>query len=438
MPVGRLAPFEAGSPSVRTPPSVNRLTFALYIAFLVEFFLHLSVRIPGLGLLRPTLLLVFLNIVALASQYPVLSRRAHGRVFKALLIVIGYILLTIPIVQYPGSVVRVNFQIFFKAAVFFFFTAYAVDTPRRLQIALGVFIGLQVFRVLEPLFLNLTMGYWGDRTHLGGSEFANRLSGAPSDVINPNELGFVIVTVIPYLHYLLLPRGWLGRTLYLLILPALLYALILTMSRGAFLALLVVGVMIFRESRYKLPMIGVFLMILVVGWMNLNPVQKDRYLSLVGMSDSGAERTSEGRILGMIDEFQLGLRRPIVGHGLGTTPEAKYHVTGRSQASHSLYAQLLIELGLVGGAIFMHFLYRIHRSLRELGAALKARGGGSGYAARLNNALTAVFFMYAVYSINYWGLSNYYWYLFGGLVFSFDRIVRIQARIERTRKRSER
>ena len=89
-------------------------------------------------------------------------------------------------------------------------------------------------------------------------------------------------------------------------------------------------------------------------------------------------------------------------------------------------------------ALFLHFLYRIQRSLRELTSALKASGGGSAYAMRLNKALTAVFFMYAVYSINYWRLSNYYWYLFGGLVFAFDRLVRIQAQMNQARKASVR
>ena len=302
---------------VRPPASVKRATFVLYICFLLDFFLHMAARVPGLGLFRPTLLLVFLTLVSLATQYPILIPRRHGPVFKALVIVIGYILLSIPFVKYPGSVVRVNFQIFIKAVVFFFFTAYIVDTPRRLRIVLAVFVGLQVFRVLEPLYLHVTMGYWGDRTHLGGAEFAYRLAGAPTDVINPNELGFVIVTVIPYLHYLLLPKGWWGRLSYFMILPALLYALVLTMSRGAFLALLVVGWMIFRESRHKVPMLLAFALVLGLGWSNLSPVHKDRYLSLVGMSDTGAEKTSEGRITGMIDEFRLGLRRPIVGYGLG-------------------------------------------------------------------------------------------------------------------------
>ena len=42
--------------------------------------------------------------------------------------------------------------------------------------------------------------------------------------------------------------------------------------------------------------------------------------------------------------------------------------------------------------------------------------------ARLNKALITLFWMYAVYSINYWGLSQYYWYLFAGLVITFSNI----------------
>src|SRR5690606_1226423 len=125
-------------------------------------------------------------------------------------------------------------------------------SDKRLKWALVVFVGCQVIRVLEPLYLNITDGYWGSKTHLGGGEFASRLAGAPTDVINPNELGFVIVTAIPFLHYLLFSRGWICKLIYLSLMPALMYALILTMSRGAFLALLVVAWVVWKESKHKL------------------------------------------------------------------------------------------------------------------------------------------------------------------------------------------
>jgi putative inorganic carbon (HCO3(-)) transporter len=37
--------------------------------------------------------------------------------------------------------------------------------------------------------------------------------------------------------------------------------------------------------------------------------------------------------------------------------------------------------------------------------------------------LLCVFFMYAIYSINYWGLSQSYWYLFAGLTVAIAQII---------------
>ena len=44
------------------------------------------------------------------------------------------------------------------------------------------------------------------------------------------------------------------------------------------------------------------------------------------------------------------------------------------------------------------------------------------YIWRLNAALSTVFWMYVIYSINYFGLSAYYWYLFAGLTIAFSRV----------------
>ena len=49
----------------------------------------------------------------------------------------------------------------------------------------------------------MTNAYWGDAAHIGGGEFLNRLSGAPSDVINPNGLAFVIIIALPFMYLLI-------------------------------------------------------------------------------------------------------------------------------------------------------------------------------------------------------------------------------------------
>lgn len=401
---------------------VSSFTFVFFLYFILDFFLRFSVRIPGYSNLRPTLVAVGILAMLLLVQREKLVEKFQHPVFKPVFVLLAYILVSLPLVEWPGSVIRNNLDPFFKAIVFLFFTALIVDTRKRLVWFVGVFVFCQVVRILEPLYLNLAQGYWGSSTYLSTKEFANRLAGAPADVINPNELGFVIVTVIPFLHYLLWTGRWKFKAVYLILMPLLFYALILTMSRGAFLALMVVSLFIFKESRHKTALVGVAVMAIVAAFSVMTPVQKERYLSIID-SDAEGGASAEGRIQGMIQEFQLGLTRPVVGHGLGTTGETKANKLGRSQASHNLYAELLIEIGGIGFVIFAAFLVRAFRQLKRLQVEFgRTERIDDSFYENLNKVLICLFWMYAVYSINYWGLSQYYWYLFGGLTIALGRL----------------
>ncbi|MDX1824609.1 MAG: O-antigen ligase family protein [Thiohalomonadales bacterium] len=406
---------------------VTGTLFGLYIYFLIDTFLHFSARIPGYGHIRPTLVLVLIIVGLLFAQRERFIGRGKEPIFQAMYVLLGYIVISLPLVEYPGSVVKNNLSDFVKVIVFLFFTAHIVDSEKRLKIFLIVFVGCQVFRVLEPLFLHFTTGYWGDRTYLGDDEgFAARLAGAPSDVVNPNGLGFVLVTAIPFLHYLLFSGRWKAKLLYLALMPCLFYALILTMSRGAFLALLVVAWMVFKESSHKIMLILIAIGIALGGWSVMNPAQKDRYISLVS-NNAEQSKGVDGRLHLIIHEFELGFERPIVGHGLGTTAEAKFHSWGRLQASHNMYGEVLIELGFIGAVIFLVFIVRIYRRFREnrelLSSSAAAIGDSYKFYSNLNKALIAVFWMYAVYSLNYFGLSQYYWYVLAGLAIAFGRTI---------------
>lgn len=390
---------------------VSTATFFLFQLYQLEFFLHISARFKFIGVFRPTLLLFAVITVLLISQRGKIYERLTHPILKAYGVFLVIVFLTLPFVTYPGSVIKNNIPVFLKAIVFLYFVSLILDTDKRFKWSLLVFVCCQVFRVLEPLYLNLTQGYWGDSTYIDG-EFANRLAGAPADVINPNELGFVIATVIPFLHYYLLPRSWFYKLLYLGILPLLLYALILTMSRGAFLALLVVAWIIFKESRHKVLLIAAAVVIVVSAFSVMNDTQKDRYLSLVS-SESKQTKSKEGRVKGMISEFTLGLARPIFGHGLGTTAETKVQNGHNRQAAHNMYAEILIEVGFVGMFFLIRFAKKIHFQLTFANERLKT---AENFHKTTFKILRIIFWMFVVYSINYWGLTQYYWYNLAGLV----------------------
>jgi O-antigen ligase len=205
--------------------------------------------------------------------------------------------------------------------------------------------------------------------------------------------------------------------LYLGLMPALLYALILTMSRGGFLALLVGAWLIFRQSSRKALLVITACGIAIGGWSLMSDIQRDRYMSLVS-SDTQQSASADGRIRGMKGEFRLGLNRPIFGHGLGTTPEVKAHFDGKTQAAHNIYAELLMETGIVGLALFVTFMTRVYRLSRSNLQRLTVPDGQQMPLAsiqRLSRALVTIFWVYAVYGLNYYGLSQDYWYVFAGL-----------------------
>ena len=408
--------------SDKTLPSV---IFFIYCYFVVDYFLRFAARNSFYGQFRPTLVVFAVLVVALFFQSHRVREHFRDPVLKAGCIFLMYLFISFPVVEWPGSVIRHHIDDFVRAFCFLFFAAIILDTDRRLRIFVVLFVTLQAFRVLEPLYLNVTEGYFGGETHIGMGEFAGRLSGAPADVVNPNGLGFVIATCFALTHFLMWKSSSkVLKGLYLLLLPMLIYALVLTGSRGGFLAFVVVFVCIFWMSKHKLVLGLIAVLGVSWGWGQLDDLQRDRYLSLIGQGEV-YQSTADGRVDGMLNEFRLGLKRPIVGHGLGTTQEAKVHAWGSGQASHNLYAEVLIEVGIIGFIIFFYMIFEFYRKLRRNLKRFEMLPGEAfsrySFHFRLNQALLATFVMYAVYSINYFGLSQEYWYLFGGLCVAFSR-----------------
>src|SRR6185436_2829461 len=138
------------------------LPFVLYVVFIASWFLHLPARFEFLAPLRVDLILVcVIAFFCWKVELPEPPSQHDARTRTLLLAVAVYALLSCPLVEWPGSVIKNGLPPFIKAAVFYYFTATLIGNTRRLKILLVVFVACEAFRVLEPVYLHLTEGYWG-------------------------------------------------------------------------------------------------------------------------------------------------------------------------------------------------------------------------------------------------------------------------------------
>jgi len=400
-------------------PGARNAAFYLFCVFLVSYFLHLTARVQVLGTLHFDLLLAAATALAIAlggRRTTSGSSAAMDPVAKRLWILVGYILVTIPFVEWPGSVLH-NLEPYAKSLCFFFFVVATVDTTRKLRMLLVVYVATQLWRVLEPLYLHVTSGYWGSATSLGNWESMDRLAGSPYDIINPNGLGFVIIMTLPLLHFLVKPDTRVRRLLWGGVTGAMCYALVLSASRSGFLAFVFLSLFVIWRSKYRAPLLAAAAAGAVVAFALMTDLQRERYLSIVSHTAPGAA-TAQARISGVIGDFEVSLRRPLFGHGLGSSREANVHFRGEDLPSHDLYTEAAEELGYVGLALLLSLIWSFVRACQRARQIVNATPGTDERLRFLHSVADSLLVVVAVdlfFSLASFGLSEPYWYFVGGL-----------------------
>ncbi len=393
---------------------MNKIGFRLYLLFTVSWFLHLTARFSFLGLLRFDLLLILVILATMVvGKKGEIQQSPSNDTSRALKILFVYVLVTLPFVQWPGSVLNAGIPNFIKAVVFYYFSIFFLTSEKKLKIFIAVFLSCQCIRVFEPVYLHLTQGYWGSFATMGGYEFMDRLAGAPSDIVNPNGLAFIILSTVPFLYYFSF-LSWGHRILSLTVLPVLLYALALTGSRSGVIGLLAIMIGIVMKSRKKMVLLIAFVGVIALIYASLNADQKDRYLSIFD-SDTKNAATASGRMQGTLADFEVALRKPFVGHGLGTSLEANANFAGIDIRAHNLWAEVAQELGFVGLIIFVYFVRSIIMNFLKSMKGLKEVKFERSYLGYLVSSMQVWLLMNLIFSFASYGLSSYEWYLFAGL-----------------------
>jgi O-antigen ligase len=182
----------------------------------------------------------------------------------------------------------------------------------------------------------------------------------------------------------------------------------------------------------------VSLIALIALWSNMSPVQQERYLSLTGDEDVRGAETYQSRLSGWTKSITVIAPNPVFGHGIGTSKEAMANEIQAGHVSHILYMEILIELGFIGFIIYMAFIKSIYDALKQTITNIQDiqsfvaendqynLGIDLNYYSNMVTALNASFWMYLVFSLAQYGVTEYHWYLLAGLVVLVERNLSVE------------
>lgn len=220
---------------------------------------------------------------------------------------------------------------------------------------------------------------------LGGLVFRGEGRLAFGRQYDPNDLAFVLIAILPIvLAFWRVQRGP-SRWAWMAVAAGSVWVILLTQSRGGLLGLLLVvsylaavgawrGVFQ-RGFRFGRVFVGwVLLAFLAVGaWTVLPGDAQERYATLLDpQSDYNVTATREGRVAVWTRGLESLAQRPW-GVGVGAYPMAEMGNSGYWRTAHNSILELTVELGLVGGALFLLLFWR---AWRVLGIVMRAPAEG--------------------------------------------------------------
>lgn len=218
----------------------------------------------------------------------------------------------------------------------------------------------------------LSFGFWGAKggvfTVLTGGSY-HVFGPAHSFFTDNNQFALVMCMTLPLMRYLQLVSAnkWVRRGLWLLM-GLTVISIVGTYSRGGFLALGVMTVMLIVKSRNRFPLIVVGV-ILAAAALSLMPQKYMARMATINNYEEDASAT--GRIDSWKFATNVALANPLFGGGFEVwTSDAMWFEYGppgaTHRAIHSIFFAVLGQQGIVGLALYLALILVAWNSLRRI------------------------------------------------------------------------
>ncbi len=391
--------------------TVFRVCLALFIAVTVA---RIHDVIPALAYFRPGKLLMLPMLVAVAVALPrwQLFSTLRSTTAKCVGVIAALAVLSIPLSIWPThSAAAFTEKLTPSLLLFVVASAGFADRPtaRLCMLTLVLAVGADAVYLLAGLAPQIA-----GRQYIGVT-------------LDPNDSAALFVSILPFSVWLASERGW-RRLLGLTVAALLVAAVVQTGSRGGFIGLLVVAlILILRAGPRKrwVYMLGVAAGAGVFA-LTASESRLARFETIFAPESDYNVTDREGRIQVWTRGIGYMLRRPVLGVGLDSFETAEGVLSGKANegfgirytAAHNAFVQIGAELGVFGLAAFVVALWSAGRGCRRIQrlasrdltthpqvAEQEARLAAAAYGSLIGLIATGVFLSLAYYPATFFALA---------------------------------
>jgi probable O-glycosylation ligase (exosortase A-associated) len=265
-------------------------------------------------------------------------------------------LLSMPLAINPGEAWATFNETFIKAVLMFIVMINVVRTERRL-------FGLLLLTMLVSLTLSLDAL---NDYRLGNFAVEGyRVKGAIGGMFrNPNDLALHLVTVVPIgVGLLFSRRNKVKKALLAVCVLLFVLAIVVTFSRGGFLALMAVSAFLAWKLGRRNRLAVALIVILGGGAMlALSPGAYSGRLASITNFSLDPNGSANARQALLIRSIKTTIGNPLFGIGMGN-----FHIVSvREQVSHNAYTQVSAEMGIPSMIVYIMFILACLKRLRQM------------------------------------------------------------------------
>jgi probable O-glycosylation ligase (exosortase A-associated) len=406
--------------------NAHRLAFAGLFLFTLVLYLRPNDLLPGLLGAFPVAKLVglFTLLGYIGSK---LSQGERLTIWPLEMKMLA-VLVALAVVHVPFAYSRANSlflltDTFLKVAIFFALMINLLDSRKRLQSILRLVVLCGTAVALG------TIATLGGKANTGGDRIAGIVSGQFG---NPNDMATALNILLPITVALALSRKGRMRVFYLACAAVITFGVIITFSRGGFLGLLAMGVVLLWKvgRQNRIATATVFLLMAGIFVSALPSTYTDRLFTIIHTEKDGTGSAQERRIL-LGQAIELAVTHLAFGVGMGNF--SVYSINNR--AAHNSYLEISAELSAVGLIAYLTLIFAPLRTLRQIESQTAfARTSREREMYYLSVGVQAAIIAYMVCSL--FSSIEYYWYLYSPVAYavSLKRIREFESVEEKPRE----